>query len=62
MNYNRNDEKNRQYGICEECYAEFVILHEENKEVEFCPFCGAELNNEEIDEDENNENDFFSHD
>lgn len=37
---------------CEECGAEFTILHGELDEPSFCPFCAAELSLEEdIDDD-----------
>jgi predicted Zn-ribbon and HTH transcriptional regulator len=40
-----------QSQVCEECGAEFTILHGEIDEPSFCPFCKADLDlEEEIDD------------
>ena len=36
--------------LCEECGAEFTILSELEDPVQFCPFCGSELEYDEDDE------------
>ena len=35
---------------CIECGSEFDIIHNEKGSIEFCPFCGEELNEELEDE------------
>ena len=40
--------------VCESCEAEFSIKHNmENRlyKIEYCPFCGEELNNEEMEDE-----------
>ena len=40
--------------VCESCDAEFSIKHNmENRlyKIEHCPFCGEELNNEEMEDE-----------
>lgn len=44
--------------LCEECGAEFTILAENDDTVNFCPYCGSELEYDEDDEDYNEELDF----
>lgn len=29
--------------LCNECGAEFDIIHHEKTEIDFCPFCGEEF-------------------
>ena len=36
--------------ICEHCEAEFEIVHSGPEAVEFCPFCGEDLNYEDYGE------------
>jgi uncharacterized CHY-type Zn-finger protein len=43
--------------ICQECEAEFTILHGEFDQPSFCPFCASELENIEPLDDE--DEDYF---
>ena len=46
--------------VCEECEAEFEILHDSDAHPEFCPFCGDKLKyelDEDTWEDETDDND-----
>ena len=41
--------------ICDECEADFKVhydMDEDYYEVHFCPFCGAQINKEEDDEEQ----------
>ena len=39
---------------CEECEAEFRIIHDEVNEPSHCPFCSAALDLRELDDEEPN--------
>jgi len=43
--------------VCEECEAEFEVLHDQETQPEFCPFCGDKLKYELDDESWDDETD-----
>lgn len=44
--------KKDEWTTCGECAAEFRVIAENNEIIGFCPFCGYELEEEELPEDE----------
>lgn len=53
MNFNNND-----ITLCVNCDAEFTVNRfddEEGEEVQFCPFCGSHLWEEEFEDDDEEE-------
>jgi hypothetical protein len=47
--------------VCFNCEAEFVVhtLYEQEEQVNFCPFCGSEVEGEEDDIDDDDEADDY---
>lgn len=48
--------------LCEECGAEFTLLSEIDDPVQFCPYCGNELDYDEDDDEEFEEEEDFEED
>lgn len=42
---------------CESCWAEFRVVSDDSNQIQFCPFCGADIEDkeEELDEDHEDE-------
>ncbi len=46
-------DKMKETIICDDCGAEFTITYNPEDEIEYCPMCGADIyNDEDDDEDE----------